>query len=295
LLPSFKCHLVRRIAVQAKKAKKPSQSIRYLLFVDKTLKKISLRKMRERVTKMKRPSRVRSAGTRTRRRKSGYLPLATSPRAIVLGVTGVLIAAALLTARQPSPAIDETAVSVTPQVAAAVADPPVAPVELKTTMPAPRPPAMAAVSKARPIDVRPSAPTAKPLAKSDLPSSTPLAKSDLPSPKPEPPAREETAATAIRTVDHTPEPTTPASTISGCVESNDGSLWLTDTSGADAPKSRSWKSGFFKKRSARVEITDASHTLQLSSYIGQRVAATGTLVDRELRAHSLKRVAGSCN
>jgi hypothetical protein len=84
-------------------------------------------------------------------------------------------------------------------------------------------------------------------------------------------------------------------TITGCVANDDATFWLKDTSGADAPKSRNWKSGFLKKRSAPVELLDATHALRLPNYVGQRVAATGMLVNREMRAHSLQRVGSSCS
>ena len=84
-------------------------------------------------------------------------------------------------------------------------------------------------------------------------------------------------------------------TITGCVANDEATFWLKDTSGADAPKSRNWKSGFLKKRPAPIELLDATHALRLPNYVGQRVAATGTLVNREMRAHSLQRVAASCS
>jgi hypothetical protein len=86
-----------------------------------------------------------------------------------------------------------------------------------------------------------------------------------------------------------------AVTISGCLQGGDDSFWLKDTSGADAPKSRSWKSGFLKKRTASVEIVGATDALRLSNYVGQRVTATGTFANRTLQARSLERVAASCN
>jgi hypothetical protein len=86
-----------------------------------------------------------------------------------------------------------------------------------------------------------------------------------------------------------------AVTISGCLQAGDDSFWLKDTSGADAPKSRSWKSGFLRKRSGSVPVVDATDALQLSNYVGQRVTATGTLANRTLQARSLERVAASCN
>ena len=84
-------------------------------------------------------------------------------------------------------------------------------------------------------------------------------------------------------------------TITGCVANDEETFWLKDTSGADAPKSRNWKSGFLKKRPAPVALLDATHALKLPNYVGQRVAATGTLVNREMRAQSLQRVGSSCS
>ena len=89
--------------------------------------------------------------------------------------------------------------------------------------------------------------------------------------------------------------TATAVTITGCVANDEETFWLKDTSGADAPKSRNWKSGFLKKRPASIALLDATHALKLPNYVGQRVAATGTLVNREMRAHSLQRVGSSCS
>ncbi len=82
-------------------------------------------------------------------------------------------------------------------------------------------------------------------------------------------------------------------TVTGCVDSDEGAFRLIDASGADAPTARSWKSGFLKKRPASIALEDAAGTLALRSHVGRRVAATGTLIDREMRARSL-RVLGSC-
>ena len=83
-------------------------------------------------------------------------------------------------------------------------------------------------------------------------------------------------------------------TIAGCLERNDETFRLKDTLGADAPKSRNWKSGFLKKSSASVELVDPSNRLRLTNRVGQRVSATGTLADGQMHVRSLRRVAGSC-
>jgi hypothetical protein len=91
-----------------------------------------------------------------------------------------------------------------------------------------------------------------------------------------------------------PMPPAPV-TISGCLEQGDETFWLKDVSGADTPTSRSWKSGFLKRRPSRIEVVDAVNALKLSRYVGQRIAATGTLVDREIETRSVRAVAGACS
>jgi len=84
-------------------------------------------------------------------------------------------------------------------------------------------------------------------------------------------------------------------TITGCLERDDNSFRLKETVGENAPKSRSWKSGFLKKGPAPVAVVDASNRLKLPAHVGERVSVTGTLVDREMQGRSLQRVAASCN
>jgi hypothetical protein len=88
---------------------------------------------------------------------------------------------------------------------------------------------------------------------------------------------------------------TPAVTITGCLERNDETFRLKDTEGAGAPKSRSWKTAFLKKGSASIEVVDAANHLKLTNYVGQRVSLTGVLVDREMQARTLHRIAPSCS
>ena len=84
-------------------------------------------------------------------------------------------------------------------------------------------------------------------------------------------------------------------TITGCLEQDDETFRLKNTTGDQAPKARSWKSGFLKKNPASIEVVDASNKAQLPSHVGQRVVVTGMLVDREMQVRSLRRVATSCN
>ena len=83
-------------------------------------------------------------------------------------------------------------------------------------------------------------------------------------------------------------------TVTGCLERADETFRLKDTTGVDAPKSRSWKSGFLKKSSASIEVVDAANRLKLPNHVGQRVSVTGNLEGREMQVRSLQRVAASC-
>jgi hypothetical protein len=83
-------------------------------------------------------------------------------------------------------------------------------------------------------------------------------------------------------------------TIAGCLERDDEVFRLKDTSGTDAPRSRSWKSAFLKKGAAPVAVVDASQRLKLTTHVGQRVSVTGTLSDGEMQILSLRRIAASC-
>jgi cytoskeletal protein RodZ len=110
------------------------------------------------------------------------------------------------------------------------------------------------------------------------------------------PAADATAVSArsAESATKTPEPKSAPVTITGCLERADETFRLKDATGVDAPKSRSWKSGFLKKGSASVEIVDAANELKLPDHVGQRVSVTGTLMDRAMQGRSLQRVAASC-
>jgi hypothetical protein len=87
---------------------------------------------------------------------------------------------------------------------------------------------------------------------------------------------------------------TPPAVLIGCLEQKGDEFRLKDAAGADAPKSRSWKSGFLKKSTPAIDVVDASNHLKLHDHVGQRVSISGTLVNREMQAKSLKGV-GTCN
>jgi hypothetical protein len=84
-------------------------------------------------------------------------------------------------------------------------------------------------------------------------------------------------------------------TLTGCLARSDNEFRLKDTTGLNAPKSRSWKSGFLTKRSASISIVPASGELPLSKHVGERVTVSGTLIDREMKVRTLRRVSSSCD
>jgi hypothetical protein len=84
-------------------------------------------------------------------------------------------------------------------------------------------------------------------------------------------------------------------TIEGCLVQDADQFQLKNTSGEDAPRGRSWKSGFLHKSAKTIDVLDQTHRLNLARHIGERVTITGLLDDHELQGTSLKRVAESCN
>jgi hypothetical protein len=111
-----------------------------------------------------------------------------------------------------------------------------------------------------------------------------------------------TPTTGVVTADEPDVESAPASsakkspvTIAGCLQRDNDSFRLKDTSGADAPKARSWKSGFLKKGSTSIDLVDAAGSARLRDNVGKRVSVTGTLTDRQMQVRSLRRVAPTCN
>jgi len=110
-----------------------------------------------------------------------------------------------------------------------------------------------------------------------------------------------TSAPAATTVNASPETAAAKAsaqqspvTLTGCLEQDNDAFRLKDTTGANAPRSRSWKSGFLKKKTPTIEVIDRANRLQLPDHVGERVVVTGMLVDREMQVRSLRRVATSC-
>jgi len=107
-----------------------------------------------------------------------------------------------------------------------------------------------------------------------------------------PPAAAPTAADAIAAAGAKAPRVT---TVSGCLEREDAAYRLKDTSGEEAPRARSWKSGFLKKGSAPIDLYDTANRTKLPAHVGQRISVTGELVDREMYVRSVQRVAATCS
>jgi len=214
---------------------------------------------------LRKAKRIRGA-TRT-----GTIKGTTRTGKIVMVALGVAAAAALIAAGQPpSQSANLAAVEAQPQRAAAVA---LDRTSTKTAAPAPK---RAPVTRPRATQTAKSRPVVTTAATTGVVAAA---------------AKPATASASNAVMQ---EPATV--TITGCLEDDDGTFVLKQTSGAEAPKSRSWKSGFLKKSSASIVVIDAANRLRLPTHVGQRVSLTGMLVDREMRARLLQPVAGeSCH
>ena len=217
-----------------------------------------------------------------------------NPRVIVLGVMCVMTAAVLIAARQPSHRAEIANLDAQPE-ANAPPDNVAMAARLETTKAVvSRAPATTATAKTYAADgSMENTPTVEPVKTVAVASASKA-----------PPVESTVQALAVEStpkavaVESTPQADVQNSapvTITGCLELDEETFWLKDTSGADAPKSRRWRSGFLKKRPAPIELVDAAKTLRLPNHVGQRVAATGMLMHREMQVRSLQRIAASCS
>jgi len=83
-------------------------------------------------------------------------------------------------------------------------------------------------------------------------------------------------------------------TVTGCVERAGRAFRLTETSGAEAPAARSWKTVFLKKRPSDLDAVDHSSRTKLSEHVGHRDALTGTVRNGEMRVQRVRHLAASC-
>jgi hypothetical protein len=84
-------------------------------------------------------------------------------------------------------------------------------------------------------------------------------------------------------------------TLTGCLEADGRKYKLTDLEGAQAPKGRSWKTGFVTKKSKDVEIVGTS-AVKLGDHIGRKVSIVGVKDgDTHLTARSIKQLAAPCS
>jgi hypothetical protein len=266
------------MAVPVKKTRKPAASVKYLLSGDRKLQRLSLKKIPDPASKAKPRARTTRVKQSMNEQPASASPKRIGGRLAFVGVTCVFAAAALLAARQPAPSPDDAKISAPPlEVASSPQQPTLNAGQHSSTSPTPAP-----MGSSRPADVRrPTAPAAI-----------------VKTPTPTPVKRTQTAR-AIASPAAAPESTAglknPAThTVEGCLESDGATYRLKNTSGLDTPKARSWRTGFLKKRSSSIGFVDATGRLRLQDHIGSRVVATGTLVDRELRATALRQVGASC-
>ena len=193
-------------------------------------------------------------------------------RVVVLGAACLVAATLGLVQRQTS-ALEETPstdTSLQPQFAAV--EPAAAPT------PAPKPAARPAARKT----AAPASASARPAASASTTLPAPV-KAGATTVATAPAPRQQEGAAPVEVV-----------TISGCLEQDDERFRLKDTSGEDAPKGRSWRSGFMRRSSATIDVIDQGDRHHLQTYVGQRVNVTGTLVDKEMQVRSVRILAISC-
>jgi hypothetical protein len=203
--------------------------------------------------------------------------------AIAVTVMCVVGAGLLVAARGPAQSLDQSIADATSRTATEIA-------------PAAGLPPLARANASKAPELKPAAAEKAPPVATTLamakPAAPPAAVTTTPLPAPRESASKVTVEPkpATELVAKAEIPRTTPVTITGCLEASDDSYRLT---GTDAPKARSWRSGFIVKRAAAIELVDPANMLKLPNYVGQRVAATGMLVNREMEVRSVQRLAAS--
>ena len=186
----------------------------------------------------------------------------------------VVAAAMLVAARRPN-GLTPTASMDTPEAA--------------STMLPPAPPAKKAAAVSKPVSKAPVAAKKTTVAPATAAKPAPeliVSSTTVIEPEIKPVAQESAKLAA---------PAASPVTIAGCVERDGDGFALRDTSGVNAPKSRSWKSGFLKKGTSKIELLDSGNRLKFKDQVGHRISVTGILNDKEMQARSMTRVAGICD
>ena len=280
--------------MRAKRAKKPAKPVRYLLSADQKLRRLSLRKMSDRrkaaesQPKSSRPKRP-TGPTTVPQPKDPPREWSGSTRAIGLAMTAIVAVVILIAAGIPSgiERVDQPASAPTTQPHAPSGA--TASGSERTIALAPEPAATRNTSTTdRSTRTSPAVERIKPSAAAAAPIPSRPRTDDRPTASRSKPATPESIPTDAGNAE--------AVTITGCLHLDQQTFTLQDVSGSEVPRSRSWKFGFFKKkRASTIDVIGAGTSLRLQDHVGERVAATGTLEDRKLRARSLRRVSGSCS
>jgi hypothetical protein len=217
--------------------------------------------------------------------------------ALLTGAAALILAALVVVRYASGPDEEATAGDPSDRLEQSAAVAPIVQPVPDTPAPAATPvesaPIAAPVVKPRPkkaATVRPTAPRVAASAKSTAPI-TPTAITKVPARADAAPATGQ--APLVSTEGVGPAPVT----LTGCLEVSvdRDEFRLSDTDGVDAPKARSWRTGFLKKRPTPVALVEPPDPHGLQNQVGKRVAATGRLTDRELRVSAVRVVGPSCD
>lgn len=244
------------------------------------MRKKAIRKTRT----AKKPARAARTRKPVRRKAPATVPASAAVPALAAGPTPIRSRSVLIAIVALSGAVIVAAMGRSRVPETAAAD-----VALAADIPIDVPSSATEIEAAPPATKAPPLPEPRTTTAAAATSTPALAEPATPEAKPEPvDARGSLIVAPAATID------TPTSTIVGCLAFDDGAFRLKDASGADAPKSRSWKSGFLRKRSSTIDVVDASQSLALEAHVGQRVEVAGTLLEREIQAQALQRLPESC-
>ena len=97
-----------------------------------------------------------------------------------------------------------------------------------------------------------------------------------------------------RAAEKAPAKSTAPVSMTGCLRAGGGGYVLTSLKGNQAPKARSWKTGYIMKTTRDVVVRPAAG-MKLQDHVGRQVTVVGMVDGTHMTARTIRRVATSCS
>jgi hypothetical protein len=99
---------------------------------------------------------------------------------------------------------------------------------------------------------------------------------------------------SARAADKAPAKSTGPVSMTGCLRVDGSSYVLSGLKGDQAPRARSWKTGYIIKTTKDVVLSPAAG-MKLQDHVGRQVTVVGVVDGAHMTARTIRRIATSCS